>query len=148
MKFSAKLTPVAENVDAPAAPAVAVAATGSAGGVSLDMGGGSSFTLASNRLEVKKTPIDEFADVLGRFMDRPVVDVTGLKGRYDLTLPLAPEDYTAMLIRSAVGAGVQVPPQAFRLLDKASADPLSAPLRTYGLAFDARRMDLDLTHRL
>lgn len=139
------LRPVAV-AEAPAAPpnAFTVSATGSGGGVSLDMGDGSSFTLANNRLEIKKMPMDGLADVLTRFMDRPVVDATGLKGLYDLTLELTPEDYTAMMIRSAIGAGVQLPPQALRLLDNASPDPLSAPMRKYGLTIEARRMPLDV----
>jgi uncharacterized protein (TIGR03435 family) len=108
------------------------------------MGDGASFTLASNRLEIRKMPMDGLADVLGRFMDRPVVDATGLKGLYDLTIDLTPEDYTAMMIRSAIGAGVQLPPQALRLLDNASPDPLSGPMKKYGLTLDARRMPLDV----
>jgi uncharacterized protein (TIGR03435 family) len=140
----ATLTPVADAPEATPQNGFAVAATGGAGGVSLDMGGGSSFTLGNNRLEVRKMPMNGFADVLTRFMDRPVVDVTGSKGLYDLTLELTPEDYTAMMIRSAVGAGIQLPPQALRLLENASADPLSGPLKKYGLKFDARRMPLDV----
>jgi uncharacterized protein (TIGR03435 family) len=137
------LKPVAE-APATAPNAFSVSATGSGNGVSLDLGGGSSFTLGNNRLDIKKMPMDGLADVLGRFMDRPVVDATGLKGLYDLTLELTPEDYTAMMIRSAIGAGVQLPPQALRMLDNASPDPLSGPLRKHGLRVDARRMPLDV----
>lgn len=136
--------PLPEDPDAPPPNAFSVAATGSGAGVNLDMGGGATFTLASNRLEIRKMPMDVVADLLTRFMDRPVLDVTGLKGRFDFTLDLAPEDYTAMMIRSALGAGVQLPPQALRLLDNASPDPLSAPLRKYGLTFAARRMPLNV----
>ena len=139
----AKLTPVAEAPDT-APNAFSVSATGSGNGVSLDLGGGSTFTLANNKLEIRKMPMDGLADVLGRFLDRPVVDVTGMKGLYDLTIDLTPEDYTAMMIRSAIGAGVQLPPQALRLLDNVSPDPLSGPLKKYGLTFDARRMPLDV----
>lgn len=141
---SAPPQPLPDDPDAPAPNAFSLAATGSGAGVNLDMGGGATFTLASNRLEIRKMPMDVVADLLTRFMDRPVVDVTGLKGRFDLTLELPPEDYTAMMIRSALGAGMQLPPQALRLLDNASPDPLSGPLKKYGLTFDARRMPLDV----
>jgi uncharacterized protein (TIGR03435 family) len=30
------------------------------------------------------------------FADRPIVDMTGLKGRYDFAIDLTPEDYRAM----------------------------------------------------
>lgn len=139
-----QLQPVTEEPGAIATPAVTVAASGSAAGVTLDMGGGSSFTLSNNRIEIRRMSVPDMANVLGRFMDRPVVDATGLSGRYDVTIPLSPEDYTAMLIRSAIGAGMQLPPQALRLLETASGDPLSNGLRSYGLAFEARRMPLDV----
>ena len=41
-----------------------------------------------------------FADTLARFVDRPVVDLTDLKGSYDFTLDITAEDYRAMLIRT------------------------------------------------
>jgi uncharacterized protein (TIGR03435 family) len=33
------------------------------------------------------------ADVLSRFVDRPIVDKTRLEGRYDVVLEGAPQDY-------------------------------------------------------
>ena len=123
---------------------VNVAASGSGAGVDVDLGGGSSFSLANNRLEIRKMTTTALADMLTRFVDRPVVDMTDLKGTYDLTLDLTPEDYTAMLIRSALNAGVVLPPQALRALDGASGDPLSSPLQKFGLAFESRKAPLDV----
>ena len=48
------------------------------------------------------------------FVDRPVIDMTGVSGSYDLTLDLSAEDYTATLVRSAINQGVVLPPQALR----------------------------------
>ena len=121
-----------------------VAATGSGNGVDVNLGGGSSFSLGNNRLEVKKITVTALADLLSRFVDRPVVDMTSLKGRYDVTLEIAPEDYTPMMIRSAVNAGISLPSQALRMLEGASPDPLSAPLRQVGLALESRRAPLDV----
>ena len=50
----------------------------------------------------------------------------------------------AMLIRSAVNAGLSLPPQAMRMLDGASTDPLSAPLQKVGLRLESRRGSLDV----
>jgi len=135
-----EIPPNPDTADKPAA--VNVAATGTGGGVAVDLGGGSSFSLGNNRLEVRRMTMAAFADLLTRFVDRPVVDMTGVKGAYDLTLELSPDDYTATMIRSAINNGVVLPPQALRLLDTASADPFSNPLQQAGLALDSRRAPL------
>ena len=116
-KTGAKLKESAPDPDAPAAPAgaVNVTGTGSGAGVSIDMGGGSSFTLGNNQLQIRRMTMAGIADVLTRFVDRPVVDQTGVTGTYDLALDLTADDYTAMLIRAAINAGVPLPPQAMRL---------------------------------
>ncbi len=51
------------------------------------------------------------ADALARFADRPVVDMTDLKGNYDFTMIFSPEDFRAMMIRAAIAAGVVLPPE-------------------------------------
>jgi len=125
-------------------PGVNVAATGTGAGVAVDMGGGSSFALGNNKLEARKMTMTALADVLTRFVDRPVVDMTTLKGVYDLTLELSPEDYTATLVRTAVNQGVVLPPQALRVLETASANPFAAPLQQAGLTLDSRKAPLDV----
>jgi uncharacterized protein (TIGR03435 family) len=123
---------------------VTVAATGTGNGVNLDMGGGSSFSFGNNQLQVRKMTMAALADVLTRFVDLPVVDATELKGRYDFTLDFSPEDYTAMMVRSAVNAGLVLPPQALRLLDGASPDTLSGPMQKVGLTMQSRKVPLDV----
>src|SRR5688572_26097627 len=133
-----------EPVTAEKQPEVNVAAGGSSAGVGADLGGGSSFNLGNNRLEVKKLAMNDFAEVLTRFVDRAVINETALTGKYDVTLELAPEDYMPVMIRSAVNAGVVLPPQALRMLDGANADPFSNPLRTVGLTLESRKAPLDV----
>jgi uncharacterized protein (TIGR03435 family) len=141
----AKLTPVPPKApDAGAPGGFAAVGSGNASGVGIDFGGGSSFNLANGRIDVTRMALADLAEMLARFLDRPVVDTTELKGQYDMTLELTPEDYAAMRVRSAVRAGVPLPPQALRALDYASADPLSAALQKYGLIFESRRMPLDV----
>jgi len=121
-----------------------VEASGSTAGINIDLGGGSFLSLGNNRLEIRKMTMTVLASMLTRFVDRTVVDTTALKGSYDLTLDLAPEDYTAMLIRAAVNGGVVLSPRAQRALDFASNDPLSNPLQKYGLALESRKAPLDV----
>ena len=123
---------------------VNVAAGGNSTGVAVDFGKGASFTLGTTRLEVKKLAMPAFADMLTRFLDRPVLDMTELKGNYDLTLDLSPEDRQAMLIRSAVAAGVVLPPQALRLMDLASGDSVANALQRIGLRLEPRKAPLDV----
>jgi uncharacterized protein (TIGR03435 family) len=84
------------------------------------------------------------ADSLTRYMDRPVTDMTGVTGKFDFTLDLTPEDYRALLIRSAVGAGVNLPPEALRLLDGANDESLHTSLRSLGLKLEPRKAPLDV----
>ena len=88
-------------------------------------------------MEIKKLPMNVVADMLTRFLGRPVVDMTELKGTFDITLVLSPEDRTAMVIRAAVGAGVALPAQAMCILDISSGDTLSNALQKAGLKLEA-----------
>jgi uncharacterized protein (TIGR03435 family) len=121
-----------------------VSASGGRGGVSINLGKGSFFTFADDKLEAKKLTMTNFADMLARFVDRPVVDRTGLTGNYDISIALTAEDYRAMLIQSAVSAGVRLPPQALQLLNGATDDSLYAALRNYGLKMEATKAPLDV----
>jgi uncharacterized protein (TIGR03435 family) len=132
-----------DGADAAKAP-VNITATGGPGGTTLDFGRGSSFSMGNNKFAARKLTMINLADTLGRFVDRPVVDMTELKGGYDFTLDFSPEDYRAMLIRSAIAAGVSLPPEALRALDGASGDSLFAALQGLGLKLETRKAPLDL----
>ena len=117
--------------------------SGSAQGISIDFGRGSSYTFANNRFEARKLTMPNVVRALELYTDRPVVDMTGLTGTYDFTLEVTAEDYQAMLIRAAVSAGVTLPPQALRLLDDASIPSLFDAVQKIGLKLDARKAPLD-----
>lgn len=142
-KGGQKLKP-AEDVQVPASTVIEVAGAGSAAGINMDLGNGTSLSLANNKLEAKKITMAQLADTLTRFTDRHVQDATGLAGRYDLVVDLTADEYQATLIRSAVNAGVVLPPQAMRLLDAGPANPLGPALQKTGLGFESRRGPLDV----
>jgi uncharacterized protein (TIGR03435 family) len=121
-----------------------VAATGSAAGVVADLGSGSSFSFADNKLSVKKLPTTRAADLIARFVDRPVVDMTGLDGIYDYDIPVSQDDYRGMLIRSAINAGVQLQPEAQRLAASDVPESFASSLLALGLRLDARKAPLDV----
>ena len=134
-----------DAADAPGGKgAVNVTATGGRGGVSVNLGKGSYYTFANNRFEAKKLTMTALADSLTRYMDRPVVDMTELSGSYDFDLQLSPEDYRAMLIRSAIGAGVALPPEALRALDGVSDNSLFGSVQALGLKLEQRKAPLEV----
>ena len=110
----------------------------------ISFGKDSYFALGANGFESKKLSMEIVADMLTRFLDRPVVNMTNLKGTYDINLDLTPEDRTVMLIRSAIAAGVVLPPQALALLDTGSNASLTNALRNIGLTLEARRAPLEV----
>ena len=138
-----KLKQSAEDGSMPA-PATNVSVGGGANGVSVNIGNGSSFTFADAKLDARKVTMANFADTLSRFTDRPIVDRTGLTGSYDISIQLTPEDYRAMLIQSAVTAGVKLPPQALQLLDGARADSLHSGLRNLGLQLTPTKAPIEV----
>jgi uncharacterized protein (TIGR03435 family) len=126
----------------PARSAVNISASGGAQGVNINFGKGSYFSFADNKIEARKIDMQRFADTLARFVDKPLVDATEAKGVYDVTLNFTEDDYRAMLIRSALNAGVVLPPQALRLLENGSGDSLGAALQTVGLKLESRKAPL------
>jgi uncharacterized protein (TIGR03435 family) len=125
-------------------PAVNVSVTGGRGGVVANYGNGSFFSLGENRIEGKKMAMSFVADMLSRFEDKPVVDMTELKGYYDLTLNFTEEDYHAMLIRAAIASGVALPPEAIQAMERASGDSLFSALQALGLKLESRKAPLDV----
>ena len=145
-KAGARLTESKPDPNATAEPAgtVNVSGGGNNTGVGVNIGGGRSFAVADNQLQIRGMQMRDVAEVLTRFVDRVVVDQTGLTKTYDITLDLTPDEFNAIRIRSAVNAGVPLPPQAMRLLDNASPDTLSAPLSKFGITFEARKAPLEV----
>jgi uncharacterized protein (TIGR03435 family) len=136
-----------EDPDAPASGVAAgsanVSASGGPDGVNISLGNGSFFGFADNKIEAKKLDMPRFAETIARFTDRPVVDMSGLSGFYDFTIEVTTEDYNAMRVRSAISAGVVLPPQAMRALE-ASGDSLHSGLQALGLKLDPRKAPLDV----
>jgi uncharacterized protein (TIGR03435 family) len=137
-----KLREIVADPNATPPKAVEVTGTGSAAGLSVNMGNGSTYSLAGGKFSATKIDAPTIAAVLERFSDRPVVDLTALKGKYDFEFPVTPEDTQTMMIRAAVAAGVQLPPQALRLLDS-GGNPIEAGAEQVGLKIESRRMPIE-----
>ncbi len=145
-KSGLKISESGPGIDARAAngSGFSVAAGGNANGATISFGNGTYFSLGQNGFETKGLTMAIVADMLTRFLDRPVIDMTNLKVGYDLVLNLTPEDRLSMMVRSAVAAGVVLPPQALALLDNPSHDSLTTALAKVGLALEGRRAPLEV----
>jgi uncharacterized protein (TIGR03435 family) len=144
-KNGVKMTRVADAPPtAPSKAPIEIGGGGSAAGVNISLGDGTTFSLANNKIEVTQMTMEQLADVLTRFSDRTVRDATGLDGRYNASIDLSPEEYQATLIRSAVNAGVVLPPQALRLLDNGPTNPLGGAFERAGLALESGKAPLDI----
>ncbi len=124
--------------------AVNAIASGSAEGVSVNLGRGAYYTFADNQYEAKKMSLNQLCQQLERYVDRPIINMTELKGTYDVTLKLTPEDYQAMLIRVAVNSGVVLPPQVLQYMEGSSISSLFEAIQQAGLKLDPRKAPLDL----
>jgi uncharacterized protein (TIGR03435 family) len=139
--------------ESPAGPAAAVestersvtaSASASGTGTTVSYGNGSYFTLGDNKFEGRQLPMVLIADVLARFADRPVINMTDLKGNYDFTMQFSPEDFRAMMIRAAIAQGTVLPPEVTKLADAASGDTLFEAVEKLGLKLEPKKAPIEV----
>jgi uncharacterized protein (TIGR03435 family) len=121
-----------------------VASSGSSGGTTVNYGDGSHLTIGGNIFEGSRLPMAAMASVLARFADRPVVDMTSLKGKYDFVMEFSPEDFGAMMIRAAAAQGSAVPPGSAKIIDASSGDSLFNAVAKLGLALELRKVPMEV----
>jgi uncharacterized protein (TIGR03435 family) len=99
------------------------------------------------RLEMEKVSMAALADSLTRFLDRPVIDMTGIQGNYQVALELSQADLIA--VARTAGMGMPgMPPMAMagRPADAAS-DPSGSSVfvavQQLGLKLDPQKQPMD-----
>jgi uncharacterized protein (TIGR03435 family) len=100
-------------------------------------------------LEAPKMNMAAFADTLSRFFDRPVVDLTELKGTYQVALDLSMEDLrNAARSAGLMGLGMGGGRDGARPPSDAASDPgglsIFAAVQQLGLKLEPRKAPLDL----
>jgi uncharacterized protein (TIGR03435 family) len=61
------------------------------------------------RMEFAKIPMAGLAEILTRFADHPVIDMTGLKGNYQVALDLSMEEMRNVARAMAAQSGIALP---------------------------------------
>jgi len=93
-------------------------------------------------LDLKNMTVASMLDWLSRFTDRPVVDQTGLAGRYDLALDVSRDE----MLNAARAAGMVI--DAVRRAPEGATDPggdsVFASVQKAGLKLEPRRLPLTL----
>jgi uncharacterized protein (TIGR03435 family) len=109
--------------------------TGGESGTSrMSMGNG------SMHLEMQKLPISRLAEMLSRFVGRPIVDKTGLTGKYDVALDIPMEEL--MKIARSAGVAVPTPPTGDGPSDPQGS--IFTTLQQLGLKLEGRKSQLDM----
>jgi uncharacterized protein (TIGR03435 family) len=121
-----------------------MAVSASATSTTVNYGNGSYMSFGDNKFVGRKMPPLALSESLARFVDKPVVDMTGLRGIYDFDLVFSPEDFRAMMIRAALKAGVTLPPEAMKLLDGSNGDSLFNAVETLGLKLEERKAPVEV----
>ncbi len=122
---------------------ISVTSSGSADGVTADLGQGASLRFTNSAFEARKVTMTMLTETLSRFFDRPIQDHTRAEGRFDIVFPMKAEEYMPMMIRAAVNGGIPMPPQALAMLDGASVGSVHDGLKALGLALESRRAPVD-----
>ena len=112
-------------------------------GTSVDLGHGASYTLRDGKFGGRHFTAEMLASTLERYCDRPVVDMTGLKGVYDFSFEVTPEEAQVLGIRAALYSGVTLPPQLLQQLDT-GGNPLIGAMQQLGLKLDARKAPMEV----
>jgi uncharacterized protein (TIGR03435 family) len=137
-KSGAKLTesPVDPDATAPG-KAVDVTVNAGRGGTTVNLPGGASITYGFLVLEAKKVKIPQLVDNLARFVDRPVIDDTGLKGAYDFKLDFSLEELKSLMRTSGSDPSVlaSVPEQGTSIMTS---------LQSLGLKLEARKSPMEV----
>ena len=113
--------------------------------------GGAMIMSGRGRLAAKHMTVSALADLLGRQMDRPIVDETGLTGSYDFNLDYLPDEGQRMmmpgmpmLIPAGGGGGGEGRGPADGLPDNNGASIFTALQAQLGLKLEAKKLPLEV----
>jgi uncharacterized protein (TIGR03435 family) len=130
---------------------VRIRQTGNGAEVSTGLNGNTKMVMEEGhmRMHMSKMTTPGLADVLSRFVDKPVVDMTELKGNYQMDIELTMEDM--MNAARAQGVSIPAPPGGGAASGSRPADTVADPsgssifstVQQMGLKLEARKAPLE-----
>jgi uncharacterized protein (TIGR03435 family) len=131
-------------------------AAGSGGHGGPPAGNGMMMRMGPNggHIESKAVTVTRFAEMISRFMDRPVVDQTGIAGNYDFALDFSQEEMAGAMsqMRGTMMAGGMPPPGHVAPSASGPEGPPNAPeggsvfqsIQQYGLKLEPKKAPMDI----
>jgi uncharacterized protein (TIGR03435 family) len=95
-------------------------------------------------MEAAKMDMPTLAEFASRFVDRPVVDMTELKGKYQVGLDLSMDDLKNIARAAGMGAAMGGPDKATGEASDPSGSSIFMSLQQMGLKLEARKAPLAL----
>lgn len=100
-------------------------------------------------VEGKAMSIAKFADMLSRYLDRPVFDQTGIQGNYDFAIEMSPEEMVNMkspIMMGAMAPGAKVGPGAGpdALPSAPEGGSIFQSIQQYGLKLEPKKAPMDM----
>jgi len=92
------------------------------------------------RIEATKMNSTGMVELLGRFVERPVVDMTDLKGRYDFSLDVGLDDMLAL----ARAAGMSIPMPGPVTAPEPGSSVVFTAIQPYGLKLEPRKSPIEM----
>jgi uncharacterized protein (TIGR03435 family) len=96
------------------------------------------------RMEFDKATMAQFVEQVGQFLDKPVIDQTGLTGAYRIPLELSQEDLMAMMMAKVAAAGITLPTP---LPGQAAAGQAATPSSNSSIFNTVQKLGLKLESR-
>jgi uncharacterized protein (TIGR03435 family) len=112
---------------------------GSPKGMGTNYGDGSSYDLQDGKFDAKKLSMTRLASLLTNWVDRPVIDMTRLTGKYDISFPMPDDELHALIGRAFLFNGGTASPEYAHQLEAIGNDSLYAGLRAAGLKLEPRK---------
>jgi uncharacterized protein (TIGR03435 family) len=113
--------------------------TDGAGPGGAPLASGLSFS-AAGHVEFLGATLQAFSDTLSAFLDRPVLDMTGIPGRFDISLDVSMEDLVGLKTLAA-SAMVERPSDGGAAMpDGARAESVFSAIRGLGLKLEPRNV--------